>query len=183
MGYLGLSKRKLSQKERASRLMAKAEFREFKESRFPVSAREYVRFRLSKTLTEFRNKHNELMVYSLMAQVFMYVLSALGSVLATIGMPEWVAITVALGQASQQWLRQNRVEERRIAYRQAAAEMADARMKWEAIPMEKTRDSRKYRRAGVSRGEGDFKCRGALADAGELPEPGELGSRGHEADS
>ena len=46
MGYLGLSKRKLSQKERASRLMAKAEFREFKESRFPVSAREYVRFRL-----------------------------------------------------------------------------------------------------------------------------------------
>jgi hypothetical protein len=29
------------------------------------------------------------------------------------------------------------VEERRIAYRQAAAEMADARMKWEAIPMEK----------------------------------------------
>ena len=137
MGYLGLSKRKLSQKERASRLMAKAEFREFKESKFPVSSREYVRFRLSKTLTEFRNKHNELMVYSLMAQVFMYVLSALGSVLATIGMPEWVAITVALGQASQQWLRQNRVEERRIAYRQAAAEMADARMKWEAIPMEK----------------------------------------------
>ena len=69
-------------------------------------------------------------------RISQYVLSALGSVLATIGSPEWVAITVALGQASQQWLRQNRIEERRIAYQQAAAELADARMKWEAVPME-----------------------------------------------
>lgn len=69
-------------------------------------------------------------------RISQYVLSALGSVLATIGSPEWVAITVALGQASQQWLRQNRIEERRVAYQQAAAELADARMKWEAVPME-----------------------------------------------
>ena len=57
--------------------------------------------------------------------------------LATIGMAEWVALTVAVGQAAQQWLRENRIEEQRIAYRQASAELADAKMKWEAVPMEK----------------------------------------------
>ena len=40
-------------------------------------------------------------------------------------------------QALQQWLRHNRVEERRSSYRTAAAELADAEMKWEAMPMEK----------------------------------------------
>ena len=57
--------------------------------------------------------------------------------LATVGKPEWVAITVAMVQALQQWLRQNRVEERRSSHRTAAAELADAKMKWEALPAEK----------------------------------------------
>ena len=39
-------------------------------------------------------------------------------------------------QALQGWLRQNRIEERRLAFRKAAAELADARMKWDAVPME-----------------------------------------------
>ena len=40
-------------------------------------------------------------------------------------------------QALQQWLRHNRIEERRSSYRTAAAKLADAKMKWDALPMEK----------------------------------------------
>jgi hypothetical protein len=116
---------------------AKEELKEFEESAWSTSTREYVRFRLSLKLKEFRLMHNLLFKWSLLMQMVMYILSATGSVLATIGQPQWVAITVAVGQAAQQWLRQNRIEERRIAYRQASAELADAKMKWEAVPMEK----------------------------------------------
>ena len=56
----------------------------------------------------------------MIVQICNYVLSAVGSILATVGRPEWVAITVAFSTTLQGWLRQNRIEERRLAFRKAA---------------------------------------------------------------
>tara|TARA_B100001173_G_scaffold156168_1_gene135308 strand:- start:51 stop:707 length:657 start_codon:yes stop_codon:yes gene_type:complete len=116
---------------------AKAELRDFEDSGLAtISTRDYVRYRLSIQLRRFREKYTLLHFYSVIVQICNYVLSAVGSILATVGRPEWVAITVAFSTALQGWLRQNRIEERRLAFRKAAAELADARMKWEAVPVE-----------------------------------------------
>lgn len=113
------------------------DLRDFNVSTWTCTAKEYVAFRLHLKLREFRSMHNWMFFYALTSHVCMYLLAAAGSVLATVGRPEWVAITVAVVQALQQWLRQNRIEERRSSYRMAAAELADAKMKWDALPMEK----------------------------------------------
>ena len=120
-----------------SKVRAKAELKEFEDSGLAtINSRDYVRYRLSIQLRRFREKYAALHFYSVIVQVCNYVLSAVGSILATVGRPEWVAITVAFSTALQGWLRQNRIEERRLAFRKAAAELADARMKWDAVPME-----------------------------------------------
>ena len=120
-----------------SKVRAKAELKEFEDSGLAtINSRDYVRYRLSIQLRRFREKYAMLHFYSVLVQVCNYVLSAVGSILATVGRPEWVAITVAFSTALQGWLRQNRIEERRLAFRKAAAELADARMKWDAVPME-----------------------------------------------
>lgn len=106
------------------------ELHEFNASTWKCDAKEYVKFRLHTKLREFRALHNWMFVYALTSHVCMYLLAAAGSMLATVGKPEWVVITVATVQALQQWLRQNRIEEKRSSYRTAAAELADAKMKW-----------------------------------------------------
>ena len=116
---------------------AKAELQDFEDSGLAtINTRDYVRYRLSVQLRRFRERYTMLQLYSVIVQICNYVLSAVGSILATVGRPEWVAITVAFSTTLQGWLRQNRIEERRLAFRKAAAELADARMKWEAVPVE-----------------------------------------------
>ena len=116
---------------------AKAELQDFEDSGLAtINTRDYVRYRLSVQLRRFRERYTMLQLYSVFVQLCNYVLSAVGSILATVGRPEWVAITVAFSTTLQGWLRQNRIEERRLAFRKAAAELADARMKWEAVPVE-----------------------------------------------
>jgi hypothetical protein len=61
----------LSFTDKEARLAAKEEFKEFIESAWSTTTREYVRFRLTKKLNEFRKIHNSLFVWSLLAQVFM----------------------------------------------------------------------------------------------------------------
>jgi len=60
-----------STSDKEARLAAKEEFTEFIESAWSTTTREYVRFRLTKKLNEFRKIHNSLFVWSLLAQVFM----------------------------------------------------------------------------------------------------------------
>ncbi len=60
-----------STSDKEARLAAKEEFKEFIESAWSTTTREYVRFRLTKKLNEFRKIHNSLFVWSLLAQVFM----------------------------------------------------------------------------------------------------------------
>ena len=65
--------------EKEARLAAKEEFKEFIESGWSTTTREYVRFRLTKKLNEFRKIHNILFVWSLLAQVFMVCLMSVAS--------------------------------------------------------------------------------------------------------
>ena len=83
---------------------------------------------LSRPAEEIRERYTLLQLYSVFVQICNYVLSAVGSILATVGRPEWVAITVAFSTTLQGWLRQNRIEERRLRVPQSGRRR-DARMK------------------------------------------------------
>ena len=106
-----------------SKVRAKAELKEFEDSGFRTINSRTTSATALHPAEEVPREVRALHFYSVIVQVCNYVLSAVGSILATVGRPEWVAITVAFSTALQGWLRQNRIEERRLAFRKAAAEL------------------------------------------------------------
>jgi hypothetical protein len=82
--------------EKEARLAAKEEFKEFIESAWSTTTREYVRFRLTKKLNEFRKIHNILFVWSLLAQVFMVCLISVASKLFPLSCSHRLTHTLSL---------------------------------------------------------------------------------------
>ena len=77
------------------------------------------------------------MWFSLLGRVALFLASAVGTTLATLGFSQYVAVTVAFSTAVSRWLSATRVEERRAANLKAASALNGAKLHWEALPQEK----------------------------------------------
>ena len=77
------------------------------------------------------------LAYSLMGRLSLFLASAFGTVLATIGTnTKYVAVTVAVSTAVSRWLFSTMVEEQRENYERAVSELTCAKLLWEALPNE-----------------------------------------------
>ena len=78
------------------------------------------------------------LAYSLMGRLSLFLSSAFGTVLATIGTnTKYVAVSVAVSTAVSRWLLTTMVEEKRENYERAVSELNCAKLRWEALPKEK----------------------------------------------
>ena len=78
------------------------------------------------------------LAYSLMGRLSLFLASAFGTVLATIGTnTKYVAVSVAVSTAVSRWLLTTMVEEKRENYERAVSELNCAKLRWEALPNEK----------------------------------------------
>ena len=77
------------------------------------------------------------LAYSLMGRLSLFLASAFGTVLATIGTnTKYVAVSVAISTAVSRWLLTTMVEEKRQNYERAVSELNCAKLRWEALPNE-----------------------------------------------
>ena len=97
---------------------------------------EYIDARLNPSLRATSRSATGYLVIALGAHVLMYAAAATGTVLATLGLSKWVAMTVAFSTAMTRVIQTFRVDELRKANAKAMSALSAARLYWRALPRE-----------------------------------------------
>jgi hypothetical protein len=98
---------------------------------------EYMADRITPELQRSSQASHTLLVIALIARFLTFASTAVGTVLATVGLAKWIAVTVALSTAINGWLRHFRIEERRAAHLRAVAVMSAQQTNWQSLGREK----------------------------------------------
>ena len=97
---------------------------------------EYIQVRVLPAIRHSTKMAKYYQFYSLIGRMLLFLASAAGSVLATLGQTLVVAATVSGSMSISRWLETTRVEERRQAHMKAASELSCAKLVWESLPNE-----------------------------------------------
>lgn len=76
---------------------------------------QYLKFRINPQLEHHTRQATACMMYSLIGRVALFVASAAGTVIATLGYSGWITVTVSFATGVSRWLATTRVEEKRNA--------------------------------------------------------------------
>jgi hypothetical protein len=98
---------------------------------------EYLKIRVEPQIGVSSREAQKYLLYSLVSRVALFVASAVGTTIATLGFSRYVAVTVSFSTSVSRWLGSTRVEEQRKAHMKAASELNGAKLRWEALPREK----------------------------------------------
>ena len=101
-----------------------------------ISGSEYVRVRLDPALKRLSRNAQKLLVISILCHLLMYTAAAVGTVLATLGYTQWVAITVMINTLATKCMESFLIEVRRIATSKALRTLGAAKLRWQGLPRE-----------------------------------------------
>ena len=101
-----------------------------------IDGNDYVKERVKKHIKRTRKLADLYMLLALGCRTLLFVCAAVGTALATLGLSQWVAVTVAFSTLVSRVMQNYRLEELRLAYASAASALTDAKVTWDALPME-----------------------------------------------
>jgi len=96
----------------------------------PLSAADYIRFRLEDQLDSYQSKTNQLNKQMRFFHWTIYVMGGLGTLIAAFGFDHWIALTTSIAAALTSYLKYRAIEENIVKCNQTATNLENVRGWW-----------------------------------------------------